>query len=893
MSDGPIRSESDLLAFISSVMRDELNCARNVVVQTCKAIEFTRPWAFEFAPSSSEPPNQGYLRKVREADFVFWLIGKETTKPVVDEITTCMAADRRLLAFKLPSETRCETTNKLMDQVATYAKWAEVKKVDDLAQHVRSALSDEFVRALRDPEPPSRALKLEDMKQFSISRCKSMWTSLSVQEEMATELAEDQSIGDFLEFPRSGVLRVEGDQGSGKTLAAERLFQRAIDRALDDSSQPFPIFVGARDLQMQIEGYIEQKSRGISRTSITGSLIIVDGLDEIGIKAANSLLKELSIFTDAQPLATAVVTSRLLPDLKDDIGQRFTMSTLDQHQSIDLISRIAGQELELRDLYTWSESVRDAIKRPLFALMLGSVLRDSPDSVFRRPVELVAVLARRSLREVENVEEVDTLLQKLAVEAVTGGKRIHPQCVSPRQAKQKMLANSRLVYEQDGTMDFTLPIFREWYAARALIEETVSFEDIHSKSDLWLIPLAIAIDSENETFGNSLMAKLCSSDPGLASLVLRELDPGWSLNETRDFSLATAVEEGKKIREAMASWGRGLGQLYFLIGPTDSQGKTSTLGIGVNADSFGITTSWYRGTQKLPDVTELSKQSGWAPDNPEWSGFSYRQVPNTKLWPWITTKDNLVHSLSRKVSFEHLALESMSIDSIRECSWAFSLRVQRQSTRRQEPVSIQEILRYIEEKALNYASIRLGYEGYYLNRHIRIVGHHLKELANNGETSIFDPWSPADQLTTGTHWVWESYTPQRLLERTIEVYTAALHIYESIVSEWFKAFGLRLRLYNCLPARLEGRLTFPEGSDSSRSGPALTWLPIALPKNEESRVSFELGVPDKLEKTFNESKENESPFLIWQRLDVFGVQPATDLACKWLADDLKRLGWDK
>ena len=283
MSDGPIRSESDLQAFISSVMRDELNGARKEVVQVCKSFEYIRPWAFEFTPASSEPADQGYLRKVREADFVFWLIGKETTQPVVDEITTCMSAGRRLLAFELPSETRCEATRNLMAQVSSYAKWARVEENQDLAQHVRNALSDELVRALRDPEPPGRAQKLEEMKQFSVSRCKRMWTSLSVKEEMATELAEDQSVGDFFAFPTTGVLRVEGDQGSGKTLAAERLFQRAIDRSLGDSSQPFPLFVSARDLQEPIEEYVAQKSKGLSRTSLTGSIIIVDGLDEIGV----------------------------------------------------------------------------------------------------------------------------------------------------------------------------------------------------------------------------------------------------------------------------------------------------------------------------------------------------------------------------------------------------------------------------------------------------------------------------------------------------------------------------------------------------------------------------------------------------------------------------------
>ena len=894
MSDGPIRSESNLLAFISSVMRDELNCAREVIVRTCKAIKFIRPWAFECTPSSSEPPKQGYLRKVREADFVFWLIGKETTQPVVDEITTCMSAGRRLLAFELPSETRCEATRNLMAQVSSYAKWARVEENEDLAQHVRNALSDEFVRALRDPEPPGRALKLEEMKQLSVSRCKRMWTSLSVQEEMATELAEDQSVGDFLALPTTGVLRVEGDQGSGKTLAAERLFQRAIDRALDDSSQPLPIFVSARDLQMPIEEYVEHKSKDISRTSVTGSIIIVDGLDEIGVKAANSLLEELSIFTDAQTLATAVVTSRPLPDLKDDIGQRLTMSTLDQQKSIDLVSRIAGQELELRDRYAWSESVQDATKRPLFAIMVGSVLRDSPDSTFHKPVQLVTDLAERAQMELENAEEeeVDILLQELAVKTVSSGKRIFPHDVSTRRAKQRILANSRLVNEQEGMVDFTLPIFREWYAARALIEETVSFEEFHSDSDLWVIPLAIAVDAGNENSRRTLMTELCSSDPGLASLVLEELEPVWPPDESDDFSLGTSLEAGEKIRNAVVTWGQGLGALYSIIGPVDSKGNTSPLGIEVYAGGTRIHTSWYRGTHEQPTVVELPKDISPFAYNPEWSGFSSRGVPHAELWPWFIAKDYLVHSLSNEVSLKHLALESMSIDAVRECSWAFSLSVQRQSTRRQETISIQEILRYVEEEALNYVSFSLGYEGYCLNKHIRMVGHHLTELANSGETSISDPWPSADQLKTGTHRVWECYTPQRLLERTTEVYAGALRIYEAIVRKWFKPFSFRFQMYGCLPARLEGRITLPKGQVSFASDPVLTWRPIILSDNEESEVVFELGVPDKLQKDFRESNENKSPFLSSQRLDVFGMLPATDLACKWLADDLRRLGWD-
>ena len=65
--------------------------------------------------------------------------------------------------------------------------------------------------------------------------------------------------------------------------------------------------------------------------------------------------------------------------LKEDVGQRLTMPILDEQRCIDLVSRIEGRDLELRDMYAWSESIQDATKKPLFSIMIGSVLRDNPD----------------------------------------------------------------------------------------------------------------------------------------------------------------------------------------------------------------------------------------------------------------------------------------------------------------------------------------------------------------------------------------------------------------------------------------------------------------------------------------------------------------------------------
>ena len=234
MEDGCLRGEADLLVFISSVMDDELKNARRTAKQAVCAYPITLPWTFECTPASSRPPAEDYLQNVEQADFVIWLIGQETTQPVVDEITTCISSGGSLLAFKLPAKNRDECTQILIQYVSTYATWKEVGDIEELSAQITAALSDALVKALRDPSPPARKSKLLQEHRLSVSRCKQTWISLGVPDDLAAELSEDQSVGDVLPtVPNPGLHLVTGDQGSGKSLALERLFQRLIKDALD------------------------------------------------------------------------------------------------------------------------------------------------------------------------------------------------------------------------------------------------------------------------------------------------------------------------------------------------------------------------------------------------------------------------------------------------------------------------------------------------------------------------------------------------------------------------------------------------------------------------------------------------------------------------------------
>ena len=135
-----------------------------------------------------------------------------------------------------------------------------------------------------------------------------------------------------------------------------------------------------------------------------------------------------------------------------------------------------------------------------------------------------------------------------------------------------------MVIEQDGKVDFALAIFREWFAAKALVERTTSLGDIDPTSDRWVTPLAIAVNSDTSSLSQETMETISVKDPGIAGLVLEEVKHSWS---TETLPPGTAIEIGQKIRDAMENWKEGLGPLMPTLEILDHSGSIPTLGIDV------------------------------------------------------------------------------------------------------------------------------------------------------------------------------------------------------------------------------------------------------------------------------------------------------------------------
>ena len=897
-------SEHPLLVFISSRQDPELSRARASAIEAVDNYPGMRVWAFEDAPASPEQARDRYIRNASRADLVIWLIGSTTTTPIVEEISACMQAQGKLLAFKLPATERDLETETLINKVSAYATWRTVESEENLPAHIKAALTDEMLRRYRDPAPVNHDLFLRQKHRESLAESKRLWTTLGVPDEIAGKLADDHSIGHKLSLPESGTLTVTAQQGSGKTLAAHRLYQQALLDRIQDHFQPFPVFLNARNISGDLKDQIEGSTREHGTVYTQKVLVIIDGVDEAGRYKANQLLNQAQSYTDANPNVTAVVMTRPLPGI-NLVGESLVLTECTEDEFLSIASRIAGREIGRYEI-PYRES---RTRLPLFATIVGSYLRDAETVQGITPSQMVSQMVRRILdASGEYPEDTAGLLKTLAVATVTSGRSVPKALVAPTAAAQGLLANSRVIVEEGTEFDFPLAIFREWFAARALVERSVSLDSVELSSDRWVVPLAIAINSEHPTIGQEIMQYLSTKDPGLASLVLAEVKHNWSAQDLPlDLSARTSIELGTSIRQAMVNWGEGLGPLMAVIGPTKADGAMPTLAIQKHASS--ITTAWYLGPDKLEPVVELPPEAN--PFSPtfdlNWFSWCERGVESTRVWPWTITQEDLSRSLSDQLESMALALESP--EGFHEFAYEFARSLLRYSSRAQEPLRLSALVQTIEGWMASTgrdprSTIAIDRQTYTISE-LEIILTKLRELSIRVGDLITEPWPGRDrsfpQDRKGVGW-FELYTEERLLERTNAIFGAALRIYNDIVERWFPTFIKRRQMRFMAPLRLEGELRLTHECPQHKPHDAsLIWWPRLASSDAESGAFFELGPRnhDFGTQTRQKIQDAKEEFFAHglgfynsiQRLPGNDPRPATKLAHDWLTSDLEALHW--
>ena len=907
MTDESIHpSEDPLFVFISSKQDDELSRARSLAIETVESYPGMKVWAFENAPASSEAPRDRYIRNAGSADFVIWLVGSTTSDPVVEEVDACLAAGGRPLPFLIPAQHRDSQTEELIRRVQKVVTWRRVEDIERLPEHIRTALSDEIARRVRDPVPWNHDLYLEQKRRESIAYTKNLWTTFGVPDDIAESLAKDESIGNRIEAPHSGVVMVKASQGSGKTLAAHRLYQRLLTRRRRDHLQPLPVFIDARSVGGNLKDYIENRVGNQGHVHTQPLLVIIDSLDEIGRHEANQILGQIEPYAEANPNVTAVVMTRPLPGLKD-VGNLTALPECSDDEFQAIASRIAGLTINTDEIpYRISKT-----RIPLFAVIVGTHLRIAGSSLGATPSQMVSLLVQRILEESDEFpEETAELLKRLGVATITLGEPVPKSTVDLRESAHQRMARSRLVIEQEGKFDFSLAIFREWFAAKALVERTAILDNIDLTSDRWVIPLVIAINSDTPNLSQEVMETVSAKDPGIAGLVLEEVKNNWwGEKPAENLPSGTAKEIGQSLREAMSNWKDGLGPLMPAIGPTSQGGAIPSLLIAKGPGM--VTTSWYKGDSQVDSVMEM-------PEGLDLSSFQARrdwpvrrstEIEPTEVWPWTITQGELLESLK-----EHMRTYRFALDSsvgIHEFAAEFAEFVPSHFLALPDEPKVDELSKLIEEWTSGAGSttpdvvIINRHSRTYTTEELRLIQTKLLELSKAGQNIISTPWPGPDKpWPSGRTGIWwsEIYTEHQLLDRTRAIFEGAVKIYNDIVDRWFLAFNKRHQMSYMLPLRLEGVLV-PGGNPNRPEWhkASLMWWPRIVNSHSDSGVFFELGSWDQIrEDATNERLQAaQEEFLDKRGRFYFTTQvlpgneprPATKLAHDWLTSDLQSVGW--
>ncbi len=909
MTDKPIRpSEDPLLVFISSRQDEELSRARALAIATVADYPGMRVWAFEDAPASSEAARERYITNAGRADLVIWLIGSTTTTAIVEEVSACTRAQGKLLAFKLPATDRDDKTESLIKRVSDYATWRTVENVEDLPAHIKSALTDEILRRYRDPAPVNHDLFLRQKHRESTADTKRLWTTLGVPEDIAWELAADHSVGHKLTLPTAGTLTVNAQQGSGKTLAAQRLYQLALVNRLQDHSQPLPLFLNARnisgDLKDQIEGYTREHGTVYTQRV----LVIIDSLDETGRHKANQLLNQAQSYTDANRNVAAVLMTRPLPGLKPS-EEPFVLPECNEEEFLFIASKIAGREVNQFEI-----PFREYRSRlPLFATIVGAYLRQPMPIRGRTPSQIVSEIVRQALDDsLDDIGDAEEFLKNLAVASITSGQSVEKALVASKASEQSRVVDSRIVVEEGGKFDFTLAIFREWFAARAIVERSVSINEIELDTDRWVVPLAIAINSENPNIGPEIMEKIASRDPGMAGLILEEVKHNWSTGEPPEsLPSAAAMEIGTRIRNAMENWKEGLGPLMPALEMVDQSGSIPTLGIDVRPG--WVTTSWYRGDKALAPVVQLPEDLHDLSNEHfgDWPSSRSRGIEPTRVWPWSITHNELSRSLSEQLKAFRLALDST--EGFHEFAYDFTSYLRRRNFEARDLQSSTDVIHFIDKWLLKLnrdprGSIMFGYKEYaFTVPELELFRERISELSRDGTDILVDPWPAPDKKwpsgRSGGMW-FEIYTEERLVQRTNAMFNGALRIYNHIVEWWLPAFNKRNQMRYTLPFRMRGELRLLEASNPNERNEAVLihWNEWA-DDTADSGVFIEMGPKERTtdDDTRKRNQAAQEKFVEqgvpyysgWRVLPGYESRPATKLAHEWLTDNLQDLHWAK
>lgn len=892
----PIRArrymtENPLIVFISSPQHGDALDARALSETTFASTPYAKAWLFELALPASVVPREIYLEKVRTCDVFVWLCS-DLTKAVEEEVITALDHKRRVLAFVRDEPQLSEAARNLLDRVRDQASSTTLPFDHDFPAVLRDALWSELVRCYRNNPGNERSAALADLFRIGRNRSVRRYESLGVRRGPAAELVDDfdpvTDLQPFMPTVEAPAVLIVGEMGVGKSLLLDRAHRHDLSAAQERPQAPLPVFAHASEVESSLEAHVRLRCADLGEPQVHGVALKLDGLDDAPARSL-ALLSEAIALLRSWEGSTLMAATRPT-NLSDPDLHVVTVAPLVEADAISLVNRVAGGQVAV-STYSWPRSIAEAALRPLFAIRLGLALR--PRAPWDRPPsrgELLAGVVRDALRHSEQPSEQRRLLGRLALAqlASTRGAVAGRDIGSFREVESLVATGLVETGAEMRAVRFSLRIIAEWFMADALSRGEQDLASLLTRApiEVWRDAIEMALADADAVITRDLANALIERLPGDALRMFEDSRASWGVSAELEGS---AAEIGGRLVASMKVWVRGLGRLGELLAPSREDGGL-TLAVRQLAPGL-LETSWYRGADELPPVVVRTDAIRPAQDWPRVATFGTEAEP---FWAIRTTGRELQEDLERVLSNHAL---DCAVPAIRaERAWAAARLLSNERTVFEGPLPVADLRRRLID-AGNPALLRYGSALI----DARYLDEALNECDHRGATALNPPWPSADvQHPARSGDTSGFFSDDQLLARTQGVYTAAIAAYVELVGEWFPSMSERMPLWKVLPARLVGILT-PRTQAPWGNAATITYWYEPLPSGSRTSLDLRIGPPlgesEERDARIRETYARERPDLqSWNLytaslLEVWGALPASNLAFKWLAGELRQLGW--
>lgn len=748
----------------------------------------------------------------------------------------------------------------------------------------------------------------KELKQ-SLARSTASWTNVGVDATKAAELAES-SVGDHTkdikERMNASLVAITGPLGSGKTLTLERCFQAAIADRIAETSRPLPIYLKAGRVE-DLNDLVQHTQEALSLRDEPCALF-VDGLDEVGPLKAQRILNDIRVLLALRSDSYAIIAARPMPMLESTA--QFGIPALSEEEACGLIHSTTGLSFQLQ-FSRLPPTVRSAASRPLFAVLLGRYYADHRGHLPRSTASLVSHLVTKALdlSFFDATPTAEGTLRRIAAQTIDRDSPIPLGDVGSPPERRRLM-ETRLIVEDRGYVEFSVPVVREWFGAQALEVGEVSVSDLVADWDrleLWRHAIAVALGSAGEENASRILETIASADPGLAGELIRDCFPAPRQAPTRH--LPASQECGRAIIRTMSAMTSSLGILGPVIGPVGDDGALFTL--GVRSEGSQLVTAWSGSTDAGCEIVQL-EQSYDPRSSDRWQTFSASYNESGIGWAWRCSLDHLVWRLDSILTKRGFAEGPLRDEAI----WRIATRLSGRSFNSCDSIEIEDIQKILDDYGTALADARKWHPNCQLLHKSGLtpeVAASLKEAldgARRRNEVLFVHHLPTPDTVDPLHPAWPRFSPERTLLRIKCVYEQAIEAYNLIVERWFTAFRRRMMRWVTFPARLHCTVYHP---DSAGAGFAREpWMALmieAVPKDSPSEVLVQLAdtAPHStdIDPAWREidarslsCRKSDARYL-WRNFEhralhfAFRSDAVSHLVYDWLEKDLQRIGWTR